>query len=235
MATKTDDPRIRAIEKSAVYGLFHNGLLIYIGATRLDLKRRLNLHAVAARVGQKHLPVSEHIREHVADEREELQIRELDFDSEEEALKELGSSTLNIRRGGGGVSEEDLYDWSPAELDVLEEKGPTKASETLDASYTDCCVAARKLEIGETRSQHLSDTAVRKIWTQYHLDEEQTYAEVAKKVTADVSGRQVGGIVREDNYQHVPKPSKTAIEAAEAYDDIVREEAAVGVKKIGAR
>ncbi|MCS3707202.1 hypothetical protein GGP62_002189 [Salinibacter ruber] len=229
MVTTTEDPRITKIRQSKVYALYH-GELIYIGSTKLPLQRRLNLHINAARVEQKWFPVSEHIREEVDDPREELEIRELDYDSEDEALDELGDSTLNVRRGNGGVSEDDLYDWSPWELDILEKRGPSKASDILDASYTDCRTAARKLGVCETRSSHLSDTAVQEVWVQYYRDTDQTYGEVAQKVSADVNAQQVGGIVREDNYEHVPKPSSDACEKG-----VVREEPAVGTKRVRAR
>jgi len=230
VATTTEDSRIAKLQKERVYGLYHGPVLIYIGATKLDLSRRRNLHICAARAEQKWFPASDYIREEVDDPREELEIRELDYDSEDEALDELSDSTLNVRRGNGGVSEDDLYDWSPWEIDILEERGPSKASDILDASYTDCRTAARKLGVCETRSPHLSDTAVREVWGQYHRNTDQTYGEVAQKVSADVNAQQVGGIVREDNYEHVPKRSFDACE-----NGVVREEPAVGTKRMRAR
>jgi len=215
--TDDQDPRIREITEAQVYGLYHGPMLIYVGATKLPLDRRENLHALAARSGQDHLPVAVYIRENVDDPREELHIEELSYNTEKEALNDLADSTLNAKEDERGVSGGDLYDWSSAELDVLENLGLRQAARQLDGpSYTDCRVAARKIGGCKTISRHLSDTAVREIWAQYHLDADQTYAEVAEAVTADATACQVGGIIRRETYEHVDRPSKTAIESHQA-------------------
>ena len=217
MANPTDDqdPRIRKIQSSQVYGLYHGPMLIYVGATKLPLDRRENLHAVAARSGQDRLPVAKYIRKNVDDPREELEVKELPYDSEEEALSDLANSTLNAKEDARGVSGGDLYDWTSAELDVLENLGLRQAARQLDGpSYTDCRVAARKIGSCRTISRHLSNAAVREIWTRYHALEDATYESVAAHF--DVSPDAVGGIIRREHYTDVDLPSKTAINAHHA-------------------
>lgn len=204
MATATEDPRLKKIYESTVYGLFHEGLMLYIGSTRLPLRRRLNLHTTAAQVGQG-LRVSSYIREHVDDEREELSIKELPYDTENEAIEKLGESTLNSRGGGGGVSEDDLYPWSSWELDILEEQTLEDAVEMLDASYEDCRIAATKLGCLEAeKSPHLSDPKVKEIWRRYHSGEDVSYTDVAEELGTNPST--VGCIVRCETYADVRRP-----------------------------
>lgn len=136
------DNRIQTIESSTVYGIFHQGSLIYVGCTTLALKRRLCFHRSDARKGED-APLFGYIRKHVDAPREDLEIRALDYNSEAAALQDLGHKTLNVQ--AATEAQYEGYDWTPEEIDVLEETTLNEASNRLGASFNQCRRAAMKL------------------------------------------------------------------------------------------
>lgn len=142
------DSRIDTIKEATVYGLFHDGLLIYIGATTQPLKRRMSNHKANARKGRTPR-VYRYIRCHITDLDKELSVRELGYETEQDALNELAHSTLNTEANAAKTSYSG-YDWSSEELDVLEEAGSmNEASKLLDVSFNTCRRAAIKLGIAD--------------------------------------------------------------------------------------
>lgn len=230
MATTTEDPTEQLT--STVYGLFHGEDLVYVGETTQTLQRRRNLHFVATRQ-ERDLPIYDYLAD-IDDLRAEVEIRELEgYDSEAEALK--AHDTLNEdERGRGG---QDKPDWIPseAELEVIEEKTLREAADKLDRGYEEVRNIAKRLDLLESSpSGHLSDSQVQAIWVRYKAFPGESYADVAERF--DTNPTTVGGIIRREIYDHVEVPSEAAIEAKKAYQNgVVREEPAVGTKRVGAR
>lgn len=218
MANPTEDPRIEELETPTIYGLYHLDNLIYVGATRQTLQRRLTQHGCAARDGQD-LAVCEYIYEQVGNDRgrfrDEFSIEGLDYETEQEALEALATQTLNEEEKGRGLDEERL-DLSAEQLDVIEEHTLTEATERLDdLGYESVRSIAKRLGCLEAdKSTHLSAETVRAIWTRYHALEDATYESVTAHF--DVSEAVVGGIIRREHYTDVDLPSKTAINAHHA-------------------
>lgn len=213
----TTDDRITRIEEEQVYGLHHNGNLVYIGATTLPLKRRRNLHFCAARCGQE-LDIAEYLRS-VDDLRDEIEIEELPYDTEAEAVEVLGDENVLTDPDSAVGATYTGYDWTPEELEVLKELGPEHASDELDASPTECRNAALKLGWVDEKSSHLSDRQVVAIWVRYHLFEEATHESVAEHFATNSTT--VGRILREEYYADVDKPEPSAIKAHAALSEQV--------------
>jgi hypothetical protein len=210
--TDDQDPRIAEVENSDVYGLFHEGLLIYIGETQQSLQRRRNQHFNHSSSGSA-LPVSRYIAD-IDDVRAEISIRQLPFDCEQKALDELGDGTLN-RYAKRDLGDRKTYSWTPEELDVVEDHTLREAADRLDASYSRIRSAAKKLGVlEEPISEHLSNEEVRAIWTRYHAFEDASYRSVADRF--DTNPTTVAEIIRRETYEHVDRPSKTAINAHHA-------------------
>lgn len=138
--TKTDD-RISTIKSSAVYGVYHGPVLIYIGETTDHLPRRLDFHRARARDGKTSLIYS-YIRERVDDPEKDLSIEALDYDDEQEAI-DAHDGLLNTQ--DADPTEYDGHDWTSEELDVLEESTLREAAERTGASYNQCRKAKLKL------------------------------------------------------------------------------------------
>jgi len=85
----TVEARRRRLDEIQVYGVYPADTLIYIGATRQPLQRRLSY------IRNQSKRVSTVAMNYMAQHRDELKIRQLDYGTEQDALDALGHSTLN--------------------------------------------------------------------------------------------------------------------------------------------
>jgi len=226
----------------------------YIGQTRKDLETtRLAQHWEDAKRGNTEL--HQHLQQVAEEERkDDIEIRPLEgFESENAATHHFGLANLLNGMQGQKSPPGGRYTWLPEELNVIEEHGTDAAADILREEH-DREETSLRSHIRDTRAQlavdpahpgPLSEDDVLTVWVAYYLDESQSYSEVADRVEEaedlDVSVDQVGRIVREDLYTDVDKPSKAAIEAAEAYVDAeaafhacARTDASYAVQKVGA-
>lgn len=204
----------------------------YIGWTRKDLEStRKPQHFSEARSGRHatrdlHL----HLRKVIDEGREDdIEIRPLDFSSEHRAIEVIGLDNLLNGMSGQKGPPDGGYDWLPDELEVIEQHGQDEATRILreeygrDASNLKNMVRDTRAQLGhDLRGRHhrkFSDEQVLEIWITYHLDEDTSQEDVVDEVDFDVHRSTVGRILNEDTYADVSKPSKAAIEAAEAYVD----------------
>lgn len=138
----TDDPRIEKVKEIQVYALYDEDDLIYVGATAVPLKTRLQFHEAAARcktASSYDALISQYIRQHDP----AISIEAIPYESETEAIEELGPP---LNHEGGSERSYTGHQWTPEELDVLEEADNVAAvARELGLPYHEARFAASKL------------------------------------------------------------------------------------------
>ncbi len=141
------------LTSTTVYGIFHDAAddpLIYVGATRDPLSRRLDYHRSKARSGGS-APIHTYIREEVAAPVDTLSIEKLPYDDEQTAIDALGDGTLNVQ----GAIDGHHYEWTRPEVELLittiEEKNLRAAQKRLSANETQVRNAALRLDLIDPR------------------------------------------------------------------------------------